>query len=102
MTRAPLDCFTDRQLAAFKREFERCDTDTDKLLSRDEFVDALRHVGLVPTPDDLRAMFQDLAVGADSDDGQATVDIFGFIQVLYYYVRGADKPEDLIRAFSVF
>jgi Ca2+-binding EF-hand superfamily protein len=103
MIREPLDCFTDQQLAAFKRVFERCDTDNDEFLSPDQFLEALRALGMVPNQEDFHAMLQDLNQGAEPDqDDQLSIDLAGFIKVLYYYTRGADTTEDLISAFAVF
>jgi Ca2+-binding EF-hand superfamily protein len=46
-------------------------------------------------------MLRELRSREETGD-ELTIDIVGFIKVLYYYTRGADKTEDLIRAFSVF
>jgi Ca2+-binding EF-hand superfamily protein len=98
MIREPLDCFTDEQLAAFKREFDWHDTNKNEFLSQAEFEEALRNLGFVPTQNDLAAMFRELGAREETGDEPLEIDI----KVLYYYTRGADKTEDLIRALLVF
>ena len=51
-------------------------------------------VGIVPTQEELRAMLTEI----NNED----VSISDFILVSYYFLRGADTRDELIRAFAVF
>jgi calmodulin len=85
---------TDQQIRTFRREFAACDTANSGFLDAEAFKAALEHLGIVPTDDEFLAMLQDA--------GGNAVDLPSFLTVIYYFVRGADKPEELRRALSVF
>jgi Ca2+-binding EF-hand superfamily protein len=101
MIREPLECFTDQQLLAYKKEFERCDGDRDGSLTRSEFESALRHLGIPPLVTDLAEMYKDLNPEGGRGD-EISINLVNFIRLIYYYVRAADTTDDLICAFAVF
>jgi Ca2+-binding EF-hand superfamily protein len=101
MIRQPAECFSDQQLFAFRKEFERCDSDHDGLLTPEEFERALRYLGHTPIPADLEEMYKDLRFEG-GPRAQQRIDLVSFIKLLYYYLRAADTTDDLIRAFAVF
>ena len=92
--RALGDVLSREQLRSFKRAFDHCDKNNDGQLTHEEFISALRMVGIVPTQEELRAMLTEI----NNDD----VSISDFILVSYYFLRGADTRDELIRAFAVF
>jgi Ca2+-binding EF-hand superfamily protein len=94
MSRPVCDCLTDDQLKSFKRAFDHRDKDQDGHVNRDEFKAALKLVGIIPTDDEFRAMLEDI--------GKESIDLLDFVSVIYYFLRGADSREELIRAFAVF
>lgn len=84
---------TDDQLRSFQKAFQRYDKDKDDLIDTEEVKKALRALGIVPTDEEFEAMQYDL---------HEKVDVSSFIAVVYYFLRGADSQEELIRAFAVF
>jgi Ca2+-binding EF-hand superfamily protein len=94
MARVALPCFTDQQLRSFQKEFIACDSRKTGKLKPDEFHTALSHLGVIPTKEEFRAML--VEIGSDG------IDLRNFLTVIYYFVRGADKPAELQRALSVF
>lgn len=86
--------FTDQQIKAFSREFAACDPSHTGALGPAAFRTALNHLGIVPTEDEFLAMLEDA--------GSQGVGLSAFLTVAYYFVRGADKPEEIRRALSVF
>ena len=94
MSKRVVDCLSDDQLRSFRRAFEHYDKDKDGKVDIEGFRKALEMVGIMPTRDEFEAMCND--VGSD------TITLVDFIAVIYYFLRGADTQEELIKAFSVF
>lgn len=88
------DVITRDQLRSFKRAFDHCDKNHDGQLTQEELVSALKIVGIVPTQEDLRSMLHEVK------SEEASIE--DFILVAYYFLRGADTREELIKAFAVF
>jgi Ca2+-binding EF-hand superfamily protein len=86
--------FTDQQLKIYKRVFDHFQKD-DCISGRAVFVKALKYAGIVPTYDQIEAMRRDLP----DPDRITAVD---FLIVVFYYLRGLETTEELIRAFAVF
>jgi Ca2+-binding EF-hand superfamily protein len=94
MSKTVLPCFTDHQLRSFRKEFLACDSRKTGKLKPEEFHTALVHLGVIPAKEEFTAMLNEM--GSDG------IDLPHFVMVLYYFVRGADKPAELQRALSVF
>lgn len=88
------ECLSDEQLRSFKRAFEHYDKDKDGSIDENEFKSALKMVGIIPTSDELQAMLMDI--------NSKTITLVDFVAVIYYFLRGADTREELIKAFAVF
>lgn len=88
------ECFSDDQLRSFRRAFNHFDRKKNDNMDFDDLPKALKLVGIIPTPDELQSMKQDV--------GDSPLDLLEFISLIYYFLRGADTKEELIRAFSVF
>jgi Ca2+-binding EF-hand superfamily protein len=87
-------CLKDDQIRSFVRAFQFSDKDRDGFLTRDEFLEALQAVGIVPTQIERESVFEDALAN------RLTVE--DFVAVLYYFLRAGETPEELIRAFAVF
>jgi Ca2+-binding EF-hand superfamily protein len=87
-------CVTDDQLRSFRRAFKRYQTG-DCLPGRAALAKALREVGVLPTETEIDRMLLDVA------DPQR-IDLIDFVIVIYYFLRGADTDEELIRSFAIF
>lgn len=88
------ECFSDDQLRSFRRAFNHFDRKKNDNMDFDDLPKALKLVGIIPTRDELQSMKQDV--------GDSPLDLLEFISLIYYFLRGADTKEELIRAFSVF
>ena len=88
------ECFSDDQLRSFRRAFKNYEQKKTGILNFDDLPKALKLVGIFPTPEELKGMKADL--------GDSQLDLLEFISLIYYFLRGADTTEELIRAFSVF
>ncbi|OHT02450.1 EF hand family protein [Tritrichomonas foetus] len=88
------ECFSDDQLRSFQRAFSHYDKEKTGVLNLDDLQKALKIIGIVPTQEELNGMKIDL--------GNAPLDILEFISLIYYFLRGSDTQEELIRAFAVF
>jgi Ca2+-binding EF-hand superfamily protein len=85
---------TDQQLTTFKSTFIHYAGSDGKTIPRSTFSNALRSIGIVPTREELNSMLQDIR--GDS------LDFIDFVILIYYFLRGADTTEEVIRAFAVF
>jgi Ca2+-binding EF-hand superfamily protein len=94
MSRTALPGFTDQQLRTFRKEFTVCDSRRAGRLTAAEFQTALTHLGVLPTQEEFTAMLAEVK--------SREIDLSNFLTLLYYFVRGADKPEELARALTVF
>lgn len=84
---------TASQVHAFKQAFDG-HVENDNTLSRTEFAEALKMVGIIPTADELQAMLDDIAT--------ERITLLDFISVIYHFLRECDTQDELIRAISVF
>jgi Ca2+-binding EF-hand superfamily protein len=87
-------CLSDDQIRSFIRAFRFTDHDSDGYLTREEFLQALEVVGVVPTESEQISIFEDIP--------ETRITIEDFVAVLYYFLRGNESAEDLSRAFIVF
>lgn len=87
-------CISDEQLRSFRRAFEHYDKDGDGIVDEKGFRHALTMVGICPTEEELNSMKEDI--------GSEEIHLVDFIAVIYYFLRGADTQEELIKAFAVF
>jgi calmodulin len=90
----PCPCLTDEQLRRFKSVFIHHAGSDGQTVPRNIFPQALRDVGIVPTREELDAMLQDIH--------EDSLDLIDFVILIYYFLRGADTTEEVIRAFAVF
>ncbi|KAK8885570.1 Calmodulin-like protein 4 [Tritrichomonas musculus] len=88
------ECFSDDKLRSFRRAFKHYEQKKSGILNFEDLPKALLLVGISPTSEELNGMKADL--------GDAELDLLEFISLIYYFLRGADTTEELIRAFSVF
>lgn len=88
------ECFTDDQLRSFRRAFKHFEQNKSGIINFEDLPKALKLVGISPTQEELKGMKTDL--------GDSQLDLLEFISLIYYFLRGADTREELIRAFSVF
>ena len=88
------ECFSDDQLRSFQRAFSHYDKDKDGVLAVEDLPKALKVIGIIPTQEELNGMLVDL--------GDSPLDVLEFISLIYFFLRGADSREELIRAFAVF
>lgn len=94
MSKPVCECLSDEQLRSFKRAFDHYDKDKDGSIDANDFKSALKMVGIIPTSDELEAMLQDI--------NNEKITLVDFVAVIYYFLRGADTREELIKAFAVF
>jgi Ca2+-binding EF-hand superfamily protein len=85
---------SDEQLKLFAGEFERLQHGKP-VNGREELATLMRQVGLRPTEEELGEMIEDVP-------NPQKIDLPDFIILVYYFLRGTDSADDLIRAFSVF
>lgn len=88
------EIFNDDQLRSFRRAFKHFEQNKSGIMNFDDLPKALKLIGISPTQAELKGMKSDL--------GDSQLDLLEFISLIYYFLRGADTREELIRAFSVF
>jgi Ca2+-binding EF-hand superfamily protein len=86
-------CLKDDQIRSFSRVFRFSNKDSDGYLIRDEFLEALQLVGLVPTATEREPIVEGVP--------GPRITIEDFVAVLYFFLRGAESGDDLSRACLV-
>lgn len=95
MESVPCECLTDRQLISFQKAFNHYADSGTFSISKEDFPKALKMVGIRPSESEIREMIDE--IGEENP-----IDLCEFIICIYYYLRGADTQEELIKAFKIF
>lgn len=93
-----LNFITDNQLRTFQAAFDHYDKSKQGMISINDISKALKLIGIIITYDDLQNMLSSSLI----DEETQLFDFPEFVSIIYYYLRGADTQEELIRAFSSF
>lgn len=93
-----LQFLTDNQLKAFQQAFVRCDKSQQGSISIQDLPKALKQVGIIINYDDLQNILASSAV----NENEQLFDFPEFVSIIYFFLRGSDTQEELIRAFASF
>jgi Ca2+-binding EF-hand superfamily protein len=85
---------SDQQLRSFRNAFNRFVEPGEASVAQEKFSQVMRLIGIIPTPPELEAML--LEIPGDS------FNFTDLVIILYYFLRGADTTEELVRAFAIF
>lgn len=88
---------TEAQINEFHRVFSEFDKDGSGTIDASELGDAMRSLGLNPTPVDLREMIQAVDL-----DASGTIDFAEFLGLMKHRLADEDDEEDIFQALRAF